>query len=64
MFLVVYFSERGKGGYISQGPSHHEGAKSLRGWRKIPTMSQVLSSIQYICFWKTSVSNMRAPAPD
>jgi len=31
------------------------------GRRKGPTMSQVLSSIQYICFLKTSVSNMGPP---
>jgi len=30
------------------------------GHRKSPTMSQVLSSIQYICFVKTSGSNMGA----
>jgi len=45
-----------------------QSAKSLRGAlndcggrRKFPTMSQVLSSIQYICFRKTSGSNTRAP---
>ena len=37
------------------------GAEWLRGHRKAPTMSQVLSSIQYICARKTSVSNMGAP---
>jgi len=31
------------------------------GRLKVPTMSQVLSSIQYICFRKTSGSNMGAP---
>jgi len=31
------------------------------GRRKVPTMSHLLSSIQYICFRKTSVSNMGAP---
>jgi len=34
--------------------------ESLRECRKVPTMSQVLSSTQYICFWKTSGSNMWA----
>jgi len=29
--------------------------------RKVPTMSQVLSSIQYICFRKTVGSNMESP---
>ena len=58
-------NEGGKGGHISPG------AESLRRRlittrapndcgerRKVPTMSQVLSSIQYICFLKTSNSNM------
>ena len=31
------------------------------GRREVPTTLQVLSSIQYICFRKTSGSNMRAP---
>ena len=31
------------------------------GRKKVPTMSQVLSSIQYICFRKTSGANMGAP---
>jgi len=31
------------------------------GRRKVSTMSQVFSSIQYICFGKTSGSNMGAP---
>ena len=31
------------------------------GRRKFPSMSQVLSSIQHIRFWKTSVSNTGAP---
>jgi len=33
-------------------------AESLRGLRKVPTMSQVLSSIQHICFGTISGSNM------
>ena len=43
------------------------GAESLRGapndcgGAKKQTMSQVLSSMQYICFLKTSNSNMVAP---
>jgi len=35
------------------------GAKCL-GRRKVPTMSQVLSSVQYICFRKTLGSNLGA----
>ena len=37
---------RGARGAIPREPSHYEGAKSLRGRQKVPTMSQVLSSIQ------------------
>jgi len=37
------------------------GAQSLRGRWKITKLSQVLSSIQYICFRKISGSNMGAP---
>ena len=39
-----------RGGTIPQSPSHHGGAKSLRGLPKSPKMSQVLSSMQYIFF--------------
>jgi len=61
-------NEGGKGGTIPQAPSHYEGVESLRGApndcggrRKVPTISQVLSSLQYICFRKISVSNTVAP---
>jgi len=37
------------------------GAESLWGRHKVPTMSQILSSVQYICFRKTSGSNMGPP---
>jgi len=37
------------------------GAESLRGRRKVTTMSHVLSPKQYICFRKTSGSNMGVP---
>jgi len=37
------------------------GTESLRGRRKITTMSQVLSLIQYICSQKSLSSNMGAP---
>jgi len=41
-----------KGGTIPRAPNH------CGGRRKVPTTSQVLSSIQYICFRKTSGWNM------
>jgi len=44
-----------------QGGHNSPGAKSLRGCRKVPTMSQVLYSTQYICFRKNSGSNTGAP---
>jgi len=31
------------------------------GRQKVPKTSQVLSSIQHICSWKTSSSNMGVP---
>jgi len=37
------------------------GRRMTGGRRKVSTMSQVLSSIQYICFRKISGSNMGAP---
>ena len=37
------------------------GAEWLRGRRKFPTMAQVLLSIQYTCFRKTSFSNFGGP---
>jgi len=56
------------GDAIPRAPSNYGDAKSLwgapngcAGRRKVPTMSQALSSTQYICFQKTSVSNMGAP---
>jgi len=36
----------GKGGTIPRAPNNYGGAKSLRGRRNVPKMSQVLSSIQ------------------
>jgi len=45
----------GQGGAIPRAPNH------CGRRRKVPTMSQVLSSMQYICFRKTSGSNMGAP---
>jgi len=49
-----------KRGTISRSPNHYGGAESLRGRRKVPTVSQVHCLIQYICFRKTSGSNMGA----
>ena len=53
---------------IPRASNHYGGAESLRGApndcerrRKVPTISQILSSIQYICFRKTSGSNMGVP---
>jgi len=56
-----------KGGAIPRAPNHSGGGEILRGRRmiveaqKAPTVPQALSSIQYICFRKTSGSNMGAP---
>jgi len=64
LISVQVRNEGGKGSAIPREPSHYGGAKSLRearngcgGLRKVPTMSQVLSSIQYICFLKSSALN-------
>jgi len=57
-----------KEGTIPQAPHHYGGAKSARGppndcagRRQVPTMPQVFSSVHYICFQKTSGSNMGVP---
>ena len=51
----VTSNEGGKGGTMPW-------AQNFRGRREVPTMSQVLSSIQYVCFGTTSgSSNMGAP---
>ena len=50
-----------KGITIPWGSNHYGGTDSLRGAPNVPTMSQLLSSIQYICFRRTSGSNMGAP---
>ena len=39
-------------------PNHSGGAELLQERQKIPTISQVLSSIRFICLRKTSGSNM------
>jgi len=50
--------------FVSRGATRGAGGTILRapndcgGRRKVPTMSQVLSSVLYICFRKISVSNM------
>jgi len=51
----------GKGGAIPRAPNHYEAPNYCGGAWKVPTMSQVLSSIQKIWFRKISVSNMGAP---
>ena len=47
----------------NEGASGHNspGAESLRGRREVPTILQVSSLVQYICFRKNSGSNMGAP---
>jgi len=47
-------SEWGRGG-------HNSPPNPCEGCRKVPIMSQVLSSIQYVCSRKASFSNMGAP---
>jgi len=61
-------TKRVQEGTIPWALNFYGGAESLRGApndcgerRKVPTISQVLSSIQYICFRKTSNSNMGVP---
>jgi len=54
-------NEGGKGDTIPRMPNHYGDPESLRRRRKVPTISQVLSSMQYICFRKTSGSNIWAP---
>jgi len=52
---------------FAQYQGGNEGDTTLRepihcgGRRKVPTMLHKLYSTQYICFRKTSSSNMRAP---
>jgi len=53
--------EGGMGGTIPRTPNHYWGAEWLRGTPKSPNNVQVLSSIQWICFRKTSGSNIGAP---
>jgi len=55
-------NKRGQGGHNSPGAESLPGSSNdCGGRRKVTTMSQVLSSIQYIYFLKTSNSNMEAP---
>jgi len=64
---VLRRNEGGRGAQLygrritAGAPNHCVSAKSLRGRRKLQTLSQVLSSTQYICFRKTSGSNIGAP---
>ena len=53
--------EGGQGSTIPRAPSNYGGPNLCGGRRKAPTMSQALSSTQYFCFRKTSVSNMGVP---
>jgi len=65
-FVVVCRGvKRGAGGKNSQGPKSlwerritTASPNYFRGRRKVQTMSQALPSIHYICFLKTSYSNM------
>jgi len=52
---------KGQGGAITWASNHSGGTEWLRGRHKIPTMSHLHSSIQYICFRKTSGSKMGEP---
>jgi len=54
-------SEGGKGRTILRRRYTLGARNHCVGRRKGPTMSQVLSSVEYICFRKTSSSNMGAP---
>jgi len=51
----------GQRGTITKGPNHYGAPNHCGGSWKFPTMSKVLSSLQYTGFRKTSVSNMGAP---
>jgi len=51
----------GKEGTIPRASNHYMEVVKLRGWRKISTISQVVSSVQYICFRKTSWFEHGAP---
>jgi len=51
----------GKEGTIPRAPNHYMGVEKLRECRKISTILQVVSSVQYICFRKTSWFEQRAP---
>jgi len=70
-FITAHWQGRNEGG---QGEHNSPGANLLRGhwitagvpnycWRrrKVPTMSQVLSSIQWICLWRNSDLTIGAP---
>jgi len=58
---------KGQGGAITRAPNHSGALKYcgdaewLCGRQKIPTMSHVHSSLQYLCLRKTSGSKMGAP---
>jgi len=54
-------TRRGKKGTIPWAPNHVGSLNDCIGSRKLPTISQVLSSITYNCFRKSSGSNIWAP---
>jgi len=54
-------NEGGKRGTLSRAPNHYGCAEWLRGRPKSPNNVTSTSSMQYICFQKTSISNMGAP---
>jgi len=53
--------EGGKGSTIPWAQNHCEGDELLRGRRKSPNNVTGTSSVQYICFCKTSGLNLGAP---
>jgi len=60
LHAALWFSQQGRN-EGARGGRNYPGAESLWGRQKIPTLSHVHSSIQYICFRKTSGSKIGAP---
>ena len=60
-FYTLHYGSISRGATRGQGGRNYPGAKSLWGRQKVPTMSHVHSSIQYVCFRKTPGSKMGAP---
>jgi len=63
IFLYSGYLLSGRGVTRGGKPKGHNspGAEWLREYHKVPTIPQVLYSVQYICFRNTSVSNLGAP---